>query len=149
MKKELEAKATPASYRPAEVLKTLTELLPVPLTDAEKLEVGLQLAQEEGALGDQESMAATVKADLKAREAQIRARISMLSTQLRNGQRLTDVAVEVRADFERNVAVYVRVDNGKEVRSRPLDASERQGLLLPPEAGGELPSGVTKAEEQE
>lgn len=157
---QMKDKATPASYHPKkpkaeempeatvegrEVLRVLSETLTVPLTQEEKLDVGLRLAQEEGALGDHETSASLVKADLKAKEAQIRASISALSTSLRNGTRLADVTVFLEADFARNVVVYVRADNGKELRSRPMDASERQGQLLP-ETGEGLPTGVTRAD---
>jgi len=134
-----------------EVLKTITEALPVALTDKQRLEIGLELARAEGEIADHDTRSSEVKQGLKAKEAEIRARISQLSTSLRNGQKFQDVQVDIVADFESNRARYVRQDTGEEVRNRALDASERQGLLLPEDEGeleeAELPSGVSRAEE--
>lgn len=159
---EIRSKASSASYpaRPPpssgpQVLKTLVEQLPVPLTQEQRLQAGLELAQQEGALLDQEALAQTTKADLKAKEAQIRALIARLSTEIRNGHRLADVSVSLIADFETNLVRYTREDTGEVVRTRALDASERQTLLGFEEQSKDaptkpdLPSGVSRAEPED
>lgn len=140
MDSEIKKKATSASYpppqpegdgqpKPREVLKTLREQLTVQLSQEERLDLGLELARAEGEIADHDASAQQTKADLKAKETAIRARISALSTSLRNGTKLAEVEVKIEADFERNVAVYVRADNGKVLRERPLDPTERQKML--------------------
>lgn len=138
-KQELKDKATPASYpakgneaaaeKAPEVLDTVYEPVEVELTQAELADVGKQLAAKVSELTSHAAKKKEVMADLKSREASIQASIERLHTQLINGTRAVEVEVDLVADFSRNVVHYVRRDNSKVLRERPLEPEERQQML--------------------
>lgn len=108
------------------VLQTLTEDLPVVMSNEERQETGEQLAAQWGELSNAESRAIEVKAELTARRKAIEARIKSLSLQLSHGSKMKPMTIVVEADFDNGVALYLRQDSGETVRSRPLAESERQ-----------------------
>jgi hypothetical protein len=139
LNKEVEAKATSASYpagnvslqgaKGRQLLKTLHESLPVELTTAELLATGAEAAKQFQEQATHAAHKKEVMAELKARETQIQAQVAALHSKLLSGREHREVQVEVYSDFERNVAVYVRTDSGEEIRTRALAADERQGML--------------------
>ena len=116
--------------RMPEVIYTGEELLPVKLTEVELLDLGQQLAQVESEVKAHEEHAASVKAGLKHREAELAAQRAEVASKIRAKSEARQVEVETTADYKRGVATTVRLDTMIKIRDRQLSAEERQGALF-------------------
>lgn len=156
-KEEMKVKATPNAVPPIkrskratpskegrQVLQTLTEDLPVEMSDAEIQQACDELVGQTQELEAHLAHKKEVTSGLKATELSIQARIKNLCIQLKNKSRTEAVSVQVEADFAEGVARFIRLDDGSEVRTRPLAESERQQSI--PGTEGELPPGVERIE---
>lgn len=106
-----------------------TELLPVQLTDAEKLAKGADVAT---AVHKQYQVEEAMKADAKAQRKIIdehTLEIRLLSEQIRTGQEMRDVPIQWTVNLDKNVVEMVRLDTGEFVKDRPIRPGELQGKL--------------------
>jgi phosphorylcholine metabolism protein LicD len=127
MDKEIEKKAKPATYRGGKkTLKTLSEDLPVDLTQDEQRETGAQIASLIDELATHAAHEKQVKSSLKARKDELTSRVTAMSMRLNQKKKLAPVEVRVEADFREGVVRYYRTDTNAEIRTRPLEATERQ-----------------------
>jgi hypothetical protein len=114
------------------IVEQFTRELPVKLNDEEKRSRGLDLARAEQELQDfNERERKSKLADLKAREAEIKARIAKLSGIVVTGSEIRNVACRAEADFVNGRAFQFRNDTGERIGDRALREEERQPSLLP------------------
>jgi hypothetical protein len=136
-------KKTEEKPTPMPILSRYTSTLPVKLTEDEFKERAEGLAQLCQDITAEESRAADVKAQLKARLTQLEGRRSELSIVVARKEEMRPVGCEVLADFENYKAIILRTDTGVIMSVRPLTDSERQSHLpLEPE-----PAPGTKPED--
>jgi hypothetical protein len=99
-------------------------------------EAGEKLARACEDIGAQEKRSADVKAELKAREAEIQAEVTRLTAVVRRQEEYRDVAVNVMHDYARGRVYEVRLDTGEEIGTREMTNEERQlglpGVPKPP-----------------
>jgi hypothetical protein len=154
--KKEETKAVPPKVRKAhkpeptksgrEVLQTLSEDLPVKMTaDEREAKIAIMFAKRKELASHRATKKQVVSA-LKATELKFEAEIENLIVQIESHSCTQSVAVQLEADFDTNTVYFVRTDTGEEIRTRPVSSQERQGML--PVVAGELPPGVTKADEE-
>lgn len=117
------------------VIRTTTERLPVQLTEVERLEFADRLAHCEAELAEHDAEAESQKRQLKAHEAEILARRSLLANIVESRKEPRDVEVQTVANYSKNVMEKWRMDTGELIATRRLDDSERQAELLPPPPG--------------
>lgn len=122
------------------VLRTFEKLLPVKLSEKEKLERGSMLAEKEGGLKDAIEQRKAVTAHWTAKEKEIEAEMSRLALALRQGFEPRTVEVDEIADFGRNCVMHVRKDTSEvlEQETRALRDSDKQDHLFP--SANERPS---------
>lgn len=114
------------------VIEQFTRELPVRLTDDEKRQRGHDLARAEQELQDFNDRERKARlAELKAKETDIRARITKLSSIVVTGTEIRQVACRAEADFKNGRAFLFRNDTGERVGDRALSENERQPSLLP------------------
>lgn len=112
------------------VLKTVKRKLPVVLDEQGIALAGVRLAK---LLQNHEEFllqAKGVKDNLKKQEDAIQVDIDTVAASIRAGEELSEVEVEVRADFERGTAEFVRLDTGGTVEKRTLTDDERQKKMV-------------------
>jgi hypothetical protein len=141
---EWKDKAVSASYPPKagmRVLKTVSEELAVPLTEAEEKEAHGHLLDLHSERVAHDALVANTKAQLKARQAAIESDMAATVLKLTSKVRTTTVEVIQVANFEQGVVQYIRTDSGLVVRTRPLADAERQ-TPLPMEEAMEEEAGI-------
>lgn len=111
------------------VIATLTKCLPVKLTQDELLQKSAELAGTVQDCATEEIRQADIKAQLKARLAELEARRTQLVIVVTRKEEERDVRCEVLADYAALTATIVRTDTGEAVSSRPLTDAERQDAL--------------------
>lgn len=112
----------------------LDRLLPVKLTDRERLEIGEDIAaaqmKAEQAELDKKAADEGYKGIIEGAYADV----SQLTRTLRYGRIDRTVRCEVRRDFRRGTVTVRRYDTMEEIESRPMTAAERQrGMDFPKE----------------
>lgn len=114
---------------PREVIAERSMPLRVPLTDSERLQKGVRLA--ELVREHTETLAAhkEKRAEMKAEIEAVNARVLDCRYDVSSGTEVRSVDCEVIADYGRGVVETIRVDTGAVVSSRPLEESERQRSL--------------------
>jgi len=112
----------------------IDRLLPVKLTDRERLEIGEDIAaaqmKAEQAELDKKAADEGYKGIIEGAYADV----SQLTKTLRYGRIDRMVHCEVRRDFRRGTVTVRRYDTMEEIESRPMTAAERQrGMEFPKE----------------
>lgn len=107
-------------------VSTEDRLLPVLLTDAEKLQIGAKLAdayQRQTELQEEIDM---FKSGAKAREQNIEGEIGIKSALIRQGYEHRQVECETVKDFDAGTIVIRRLDTQETVETRTMAGSEKQ-----------------------
>lgn len=112
------------------VLGNLIQRLPVKLDEKAVALAGVRLANKLQQHEEFLTQAAGVKKNLNSQEAAIQGDIDTIAKAIRSGVEEQPVEVEVRADFERGVAEFVRLDTGETVTKRTLSDDERQTQMV-------------------
>lgn len=108
---------------------SLTKHLPCKLTNDERLERGVQLAEVGEKIGNEEKRQVDVKAEMKARMTGLESESARLGTIVRRNEEYRDVLVQEIYDYERGTVVQVRTDTGEQIAKREMTTSERQEVL--------------------
>ncbi len=112
-------------------IKEELKMLPVPLTEREKLELGENLAQGLAKIDLLTINLKSKQSEIKADIEQIEERCHLDASVLRAGTRDTEVKCEVQRNYRTSEIVVVRLDTMAEVKRRPMTSEERQmGLKL-------------------
>lgn len=113
----------------------ITEILPVPLTDAEYKEIGKQQAQANQEIAQAEDELKSVRSQYKSRIDSAEARRNEYAAIINAGHQQKQVECCQVKDFRENTVTLVRLDTHEIVRTRTMTAGERQrGLFLAGEA---------------
>lgn len=112
------------------VLRKVKKRLPVKLDDHAVAMAGVRLAQLLQKHGEQEALVKAEKKRLDATVEEIQIDIDAQANNIRTGTVESDVEVEVRADFARSFAEYVRLDTGETIEKRTLTDDERQQKMV-------------------
>lgn len=101
-------------------------LLPVPLTDRERLEIGedIAAAQAKGEQAERDKKAADD--NFKGMIESAYADVSSLTRTLRYGKKDTIVQVRIKRDYRLAWISIHRMDDHTEIQSRPMTQAERQ-----------------------
>lgn len=106
---------------------TEERVLPVPLTDDERLQIGSDIAASQEQLEQAEARKSFVMKEINGTIQEI----SNLSKRLRGGVKDAKVLVQITRDFRQGLLVVRRTDTGVVLESRPMTTTERQlGLHL-------------------
>ena len=109
--------------------KHRNELLTCVLTEEELRGYGVDLAlcvQDVAAETDRQ---ADIRAQMKARMAELEARQSQLAIKISRREEYRDVDVEVEYDYDGGCVRTVRTDTGEQLSDRPMREDERQPAL--------------------
>lgn len=109
---------------PIRLQRTVIRSLPVKLTDEELLKVGGQLAATV-----QEGRQADLKAQMKARLAELEGRRTNLAYTISRKEEYRDVEVDIFSDYQRGVVEDIRRDSGEVLITRVMTEHERQQQL--------------------
>lgn len=109
-----------------QVLSTYKTELEVKLHPEEVHDYAKRLAAIEGEVASHEDHAKSVKADLAARAAALKAERSKVALKVRTEKELRQVPCTITAYWTTNRAVTSRDDTGEVISERPLTSSERQ-----------------------
>lgn len=105
------------------------QMLPVKLTDEEKLSLLTDLGKAQENLHLEESRQQDAKAAMKAQLTSREAKVDRLSAIARSGEEYRDVKVEIYFDSESKEIATFRNDTGEEVSRRPARNDEIQTHL--------------------
>ena len=120
-----------------QIIETRTRHLPVALTQEELRTVSLEFADTFHELNAEEQTQKNVKDQMKAKLSELNAKLTRLSSVVRNGMEYRAVEVEYRLT-DLGFVQEARLDTGEILASRPPTDSERQLALKP-----ETEPGVT------
>lgn len=109
--------------------RDLTMSLPVKLTDAEKLQIGAEMAHEQQNLGMAEQRKKEVTAQLGATIESHRAQVSKFSHLLNSGEEYRDVVCIETLNYSTRMATVHRKDTGEQVRQRVMREEDFQREL--------------------
>jgi len=112
------------------VLRKVKKRLPVKLDDHAVAMAGVRLAHLIQKEGEQITLVKAEKKRLDETVNDITAEIAKEADSIRTGTVEGDVEVEVRADFARSFAEYVRLDTGETIEKRTLTDDERQQKMV-------------------
>jgi hypothetical protein len=116
---------------PANRIEKSTEYMRHVFTEAERLQMGTQLAEAHNTLSSIDEEEAVVKAKFKERKATIEQSVGSLSRDLATGWTMQNVECRLVWDSPNPFEVsYVRNDTNEVVKVRPMTEQERQ-LDLP------------------
>lgn len=114
---------------PIRLQRTVIRSLPVKLTDEELLKVGGQLAATVQDIGAEEGRQADLKAQMKARLAELEGRRTNLAYTISRKEEYRDVEVDIFSDYQRGVVEDIRRDSGEVLITRVMTEHERQQQL--------------------
>lgn len=106
-----------------------TEMLKVPLTDAELLKFGDDLAQKQHYYTTLDNEKKDVAANYKAKCVSCEGEIVLLSNLLIQKYELRDIEVERRHNYDKGTITVVRMDTGEIVYGRSMTKAESQREL--------------------
>lgn len=112
------------------VLRKVKKRLPVKLEDHAVAMAGVRLASLLQKHAEQEVVNKAEKKRLDLMADEIQQAIDAEANSIRSGTIEGDVEVEVRADFARSFAEYVRLDTGETIEKRTLTDDERQQQMV-------------------
>ena len=119
-------------------------------SDAERLEMGRELAQPHNRMAGIEEEEAVMKTQIKERKTGVEATVGSLSRRLNDGYEMSNVLCELIWD-EPNVGevTYKRKDNGEVAKVRAMTVAERQLELPlasePPKTQDEVDASIAKS----
>lgn len=114
----------------------LDKLLPVPLTDWERLEIGESIADAQMKAEQAELDKKAVDEGYKGVIEGAYADVSNLTKQLRRGKKDVMVQCQISRDYRLGHIRTIRMDTGEILEDRPMTKSERQmGMIFPDEKG--------------
>ena len=113
-----------------EVLRRITKLLPVALTDGELRDRGSALALTREKLETQRIESSVAKKQLKEAEEKLELETSRLAHIVRDRCEAREVPVEVRVGKRAGYIDEVRTDTGEVLHSRKMHPDEAQGDFL-------------------
>lgn len=114
---------------PIRLHRTVVRSLPVRLFEEELLKKGTELAQTVQDIATEEDRQTDIKAQMKARLAELEGRRTNLAITISRREEHRDVEVDIFFDFQRGVVEDVRRDTGEAVSRRVMSESERQQHL--------------------
>lgn len=105
---------------------TITEILPVPITDAEYKEIGLKMGAANQEIIQAENELKSVKSQYKSRIDSAKTRRDECASIINAGHQQRQVECHLMKDFNENTITLVRLDTGEVVRTRTMTTAERQ-----------------------
>ena len=105
---------------------TTTEILPVPLTDSEHKEISKMMAAANQEIVQAEIELKAVKTQYKSRMESAEARRQEYSDIINAGHQQRPVECHLVKDFTANTITLIRLDTGEIVRTRTMNATEKQ-----------------------
>ena len=106
--------------------------LPVPLTDAERLQLGEEMCQAQVKAEQAERDKKAADEEYKGVIEGAYADVSGYASQLRHGKKTIPVQCQIKRDYRLGFIRVTRMDDGTEVESRPMTSNERQmGMKFP------------------
>ncbi len=111
------------------LVETKSKTLPVKLTDKELRERGATLASVIQDLNTEERRQQDIKAQMKARVAELDARKTQLAITISRCEEDREVTVDVWHDYDALRVYAVRRDTGEEIHSRAMTHEEMQRPL--------------------
>lgn len=132
-----------------QVLSTYKAELEVKLHAEEVHDYAKRLAAIEGEVAQHEDHAKSVKADLAAKAAALKAERSKVALKVRTEKEVRQVPCTITAHWRTNRAITTRDDTGEVIAERPLSAGERQTALAIGEAKGVADGLLAAAREPE
>ena len=121
------------------LIKTVSRLLPVELTDAELREAGDELAATVQEINSEDNRQKEIKDQLKARMSELEAKQSKLAMKITQKKEYRDIQVRIEMHTSGQVS-ETRIDTGKVLTLRDPYEEEKQFPLKPiePKGGDEL-----------
>lgn len=107
-------------------ITTITEILPVPLTDAEYKEFGILVSRANQEIAQAEDELKSVKSQYKSRIDSAEARRNEYAAIINAGHQRKQVECHLVKDFQENTITLIRLDTGDVVRTRTMTAAEKQ-----------------------
>lgn len=108
--------------------------LPVPLTDAERLQLGEDMCEAQAKAEQAEKDKKAADEEYKGVIEGAYADVSKYAHLLRHGKKTVPVQCQVARDYRIGFLRVTRMDDGTEVESRPMTSAERQmGMNFPDE----------------
>jgi uncharacterized protein YodC (DUF2158 family) len=107
-------------------ITTVTEILPVPLTDAEYKEIGKMQAQANQEIAQAEDELKSVKSQFKSRIDSAEARRNEFASIINAGHQQKQVECHLVKDFTENTITLIRLDTYETVRTRTMSTAEKQ-----------------------
>ncbi|MCX5906381.1 MAG: hypothetical protein NTY64_04115 [Deltaproteobacteria bacterium] len=115
-----------AEVAPDTESSTITEILPVPLTDAEYKEIGKKQALANQEIAQAENELKSVKSQYKSRIDSAEARRDEYAAIINAGAQQKQVECHLMKDFKENTITLLRLDTYEVVRARTMTAAEKQ-----------------------
>lgn len=114
----------------------IEKVLPVPLTDRERLEIGEDIAAAQSKAEQAEKDKKAADDDFKGIIEGAYAEVSTHAALLRRGKRDTAVQCSILRDYRIGSVKVTRMDTMEVIEYRPMSAQERQmGMRFPSEEG--------------
>lgn len=110
--------------------EVIKEVLPVKLTDAERLERADDLANAVQAVEDAKRHKKIVTRDASAKVDTAEAQRADLADVVASGREYREVIVHRVLNYEDGTVMEIRTDTGETIRSRNMTDEERQATLL-------------------
>ena len=105
---------------------TITQILPVPITDAEYKEIGLKMGAANQEIIQAENELKSVKSQFKSRIDSAKTRRDEYAAIINAGHQQRQVECHEVKDFVENTITLIRKDNGEVVRTRTMTTAEKQ-----------------------
>lgn len=113
-------------------IETYEAFLPVPLTDAELLALGGDMATKQNEVATLENDLASIKSDYKAKIDQKEASLAAIGEKIRSKREFRDIACKRVFDYQAGEIYEVRLDTGAELSRRNMTGKELQRELALP-----------------
>ena len=105
---------------------TITEILPVPITDAEYKEIGLKMGAANQEIIQAENELKSVKSQYKSRIDSAKTRRDEYASIINAGHQQRQTECHLVKNFIENTITLIRLDTGEVVRTRTMTAAEKQ-----------------------
>lgn len=105
---------------------TITQILPVPITDPEYKEIGLKMGGANQEIIQAENELKSVKSQFKSRIDSAKTRRDEYAAIINAGHQQRQVECLEVKDFFENTITLIRLDTGEVVRTRTMTTAERQ-----------------------
>jgi hypothetical protein len=104
----------------------ITEILPVPISDAQYKEFGILVSRANQEIAQAEDELKAVKSQFKSRIDAAEARRNDFASIINAGHQQRQVECHLVKDFAANTITLIRLDTGEVVRTRTMTAAEKQ-----------------------